>query len=285
MNTTHLLAGRHESALLAFPSVQRMAAILVQRCHNPLWARTAVASLARFQTMTGQRDLEALCEQALQDPQVASQALAAFAAALSAYSESQVATLARGVKLWFSLNGIAVPWRPLAGKVAASGPPVSEQPGVEAVILLALIGSGLHLAELLRLRVGDLGSLAQNGELMADLAAEPLAVQYTPRRGKREPRITFLTFQARQALLAYLAQSALPGAELEPDRLLLTRADGSCLSAQSIARARRRSRALIQAGRNANVELCRATGEFFRRWGLPGSHFSGPEELNIEDYI
>ena len=40
-----------------------------------------------------------------------------------------------------------------------------------------------------------------------------------------------------------------------------------------LARARRRSNAIIRAGSNLNVELCRKTGEFFREWGLPGSRF------------
>jgi NAD+-dependent secondary alcohol dehydrogenase Adh1 len=40
---------------------------------------------------------------------------------------------------------------------------------------------------------------------------------------------------------------------------------------------------LIQACSNTNVALCRATGGFFREWGLPGSRFEGPEELNIID--
>jgi hypothetical protein len=40
-----------------------------------------------------------------------------------------------------------------------------------------------------------------------------------------------------------------------------------------VAAARRRSNALIRAGSQLNVELCRTTGEFFRTWGLPGSRF------------
>jgi hypothetical protein len=50
-------------------------------------------------------------------------------------------------------------------------------------VLLAMIGSGLYLAELLRVRLGDLGSLGPDGELLADLEAEPLAVRFDHRRG------------------------------------------------------------------------------------------------------
>jgi hypothetical protein len=41
-----------------------------------------------------------------------------------------------------------------------------------------------------------------------------------------------------------------------------------------VARARRRSNAIIRAGSNLNVDLCRKTGEFFREWGEPGSRFT-----------
>jgi hypothetical protein len=177
-----------------------------------------------------------------------------------------------------------------------------EQQGIERVILLALIGSGLQLAELLRLRVGDVGSLDADGRLIPDVEAEPLALQFTPRRGKQVERITFLTYQARQALLASLEQRADKSAvgainrplrpigainrmyPLDLDAPLLAQSDGSTVSAEDVARARRRSRALIRAGSEVNVTLCRTTGDFFREWGLPGSRFVGPEELPMEEY-
>ena len=283
MNATRVLAGRREGELLAFPSVLRMTDILSQRCREQSWVRTSVATLDRFRTMTGHADLEALREQALADPVVAEGALASFAAALAGYTESQVSALAMGAKIWFRLNGIAVPWRPLGGK---SSPPILaavDQQGIERVILLALIGSGLRLAELLRLSTGDVGSLDADGHLIADVEADPLAVRYTPRRGKQIERITFLTYQARQALLASLQQGTIHPLDL--DAPLIAQSDGSKVTAESVARARRRSRALIQAGSEVNVTLCRTTGDFFREWGLPGSHFEGPEELNIEEYI
>ena len=283
MNATRVLAGRREGELLAFPSVLRMTDILSQRCREQSWVRTSVATLDRFRTMSGHADLEALREQALADPVVAEGALASFAAALAGYTESQVSALAMGAKIWFRLNGIAVPWRPLGGKSSSPILAAVDQQGIERVILLALIGSGLQLAELLRLSVGDVGSLDADGRLIADIEADPLAVRYTPRRGKQIERITFLTYQARQALLASLQQDTIHPLDL--DAPLIAQSDGSKVTAESVARARRRSRALIQAGSEVNVTLCRTTGDFFREWGLPGSHFEGPEELNIEEYI
>ncbi|GAC1349844.1 MAG: hypothetical protein NVSMB27_26760 [Ktedonobacteraceae bacterium] len=308
MNATQILAGRREGELLAFPSVRRMADILSQRCREPSWVRTSVASLERFRTMTGHTDLEQLLKEAVADstinvnmaeassdttihvtpPEgvrggVAEQALTAFASALSGYTESQISALAMGAKIWFRLNGVALPWRPLPGIPSSPVLSTGGAQETERLVLLALIGSGLRLAELLRLRRGDVGSLDAEGRLIPDIEADPLAVQYTPRRGKQIERITFLTYSTRQALLASLEQ--IPPHIIDLDAPLITQSDGSKATIVSVTRARHRSKALIRAGSDVNVALCRATGDFFRDWGLPGSRFVGPEDLNIEEYI
>ena len=118
MNATRILAGRREGDLLAFPSVRRMTDLLSQRCRESSWVRTSVASLERFRAMTGYADLEVLREQALVEPVLAEQALARFAGALAAYTDIQVSGLAMGAKIWFRVNGIAVPWRPLGGTIS-----------------------------------------------------------------------------------------------------------------------------------------------------------------------
>lgn len=284
MRLAHILDGRREAALLTSSSVYRMVEILARRGCDESWVRAAVASLARFRELVGCPDLEQLREQALADPGVADQALASFAHVLADHTAGQIATLALGAKLWFRLNGIALPWRPLPGRAVAPAP-VAERGGVESVILLALSGSRLSLADFLRLRVGDLGSLDADGCLLPDIEAEPLAVRYRPRRGKQTERLTFLSYPARQALLLWLAPARGGGRPLDPALPLLTRLDGSPVSRSSITRARQRGRAVIRAGNHANVELCRATGDFFRSWGLPGSRFIGPEELNEEEFF
>ncbi len=285
MKATRILDGRREGELLAFPSVRRMADILSQRCREPSWVRTSVATLERFRAMTGHHDLEMLLDQALAEPTVAEQALVSFASALARYTESQVSALAMGAKIWFRLNGVAVPWRPLPGISSPSSLAVSDQQGVDHLILLSLIGSGLRLAELLRLRLGNVGSLDSEGRLIPDIEADPLAVQHIPRRGKQRERITFLTYHARQALLASLEAHIAAGQPIDLNSPLIAQRNGSNVTGSSVARARQRSQSLIRAGSDVNVELCRTTGDFFREWGLPGSRFVGPEELNIEEYI
>ena len=285
MNATRILAGRREGNLLAFPSVRRMTDILSQRCRESSWIRTSVASLERFRNMTGYSDLEILREQTIVEPALAEQALSRFASALADYTDIQVSALSMGAKLWFRLNGIAVPWRPLGGTISPVLLPTTRSQGAERVMLLALIGSGLQLAELLRLRIRDIGSLDSEGHLIPDIEADPLTVQFTPRRGKQVERITFLTYQARQALLSSLEQAITVKGSMQLDAPLITQADGSPVTNASVARARHRSQSLIRACSDANVALCRATGDFFREWGLPGSHFVGPEEFPTEEYL
>jgi len=285
MNATRILAGRREGNLLAFPSVRRMTDILSLRCRESSWVRTSVASLERFRIMTGYADLEILREQAIVEPALAEQALSRFASALADYTDIQVSALTMGVKLWFRLNGIALPWRPLGGTISPVLLPATDSQGTERVMLLALIGSGLQLAELLRLRIRDIGSLDSEGHLIPDIEADPLTVQFTPRRGKQVERITFLTYQARQALLSSLEQAITIRGSMQLDAPLITQADGSPVTNASVAHARHRSQSLIRACSDANVALCRATRDFFREWCLPGSHFVGPEEFPTEEYL
>ena len=278
------LTGRREAALLELPSVARMAAVLSERCADLLWVRMAVASLDRFATLTGTGDLEALLARARGDPGEADRALAGLAAANLAGDRVPGAFtgLDLGPKLWFRLNGIQVKWLPLSEPVKAAGPPASADPATaahglrsaERVALLGLIGSGLYLAELLRLRLGDLGALDPHGRLTPDLAASPLAVAFTRRRGRTGSWITFFPEPARLAILEHVAARAAAGLAVGPDAPVVSGPDGTWATMRTVHAARRRSDALIRVGSALNVDLCRRTGEFFREWGLPGSRFT-----------
>ncbi len=257
---TQALAGRREAALTSLPSVERLVGVLGERCRDASWIRTSVASLDRFAQLTGASDLEALLARARSDPSEADRSLLAFAAALDGYARSQVAALAIGPKLWFTFNGVPVAWEPLPGSLGHPAAPGTPQP--DRLVLLAMIGSGLHLSELLRARVEDAGALDADGHLVPGLIAEPLALRFRDVRARRD-YVTFLTYGAREALLADLTRR---GATLRDDSPLVLRSQG-----------RRFNRALIRTCNNANVELCRTTGDFFRAWGRPGARFSGPE--------
>ena len=176
------LAGRREIELLELPSVLRMADLLAARCREPSWVRTLVSGLDRFRTMTGADDLERLLEAARLDVAEADRALLRFASGLDGQPDTSVAALAMGPKVWFRLNDVPVAWRPLPAM--RSAPPVpAAGTRADRLALLTLIGSGLAMSELLRLRVGDVGSLDREARLIPDTEAEPLAVQHAPRRG------------------------------------------------------------------------------------------------------
>src|SRR5207302_6021483 len=95
------LAGREEAELLALPSVRRLAEVLAARCREPSWIRTSVASLNRFRLLTGEDHLERLLARSRGNPALAEQALLVFARALDGHTDTQVAALAMGPKLWF----------------------------------------------------------------------------------------------------------------------------------------------------------------------------------------
>jgi hypothetical protein len=133
------------------------------------------------------------------------------------------------------------------------------------------------VAELLRLKVGDLGSLDADARVVSDLDAEPFAVHFEPGRRPTTDRLTFLSFAARAAVLEHLAERRRRGRPIDDGAPLLAGTDGQPLGRAAVARARQRANAIIRAGSNVNVELCRTTGEFFREWGLPGSRFEPSE--------
>jgi hypothetical protein len=276
------LAGRRELALLELPSVRRMATVLAARCREPSWPRTLVPALDRFASRTGVGDLEALLAVARADPAAAEAAIGALAEAMPGQPPAAVAGLAMAPKVWFRLNGVAVPWRPAAATgVDRITPALRASP--DRLVLFALVGSGLHLAELLRLRLGDLGSLDEDGRVQPDLDAEPLAVAFTQRRGRVAERLTFLTWPARQALVDDLAARRAAGLPTGPGAPVISAPGGGPATYATVASARRRSARLIRAGGRVNVELCRTTGEFFRSWGLPGARFtptSDPQEAS-----
>jgi hypothetical protein len=257
--------------------------VLAQRCRDESWVRTAVASLDRFATLTGNDDLEALLAAAQRDAHAGIAALAEFAAALAPATRPQIAALALGPKLWLTFNGADIRWRSLDG--AAWSPSIMRAAfPVDRLILLALVGSGLHRAELLRLTIGDVGRLDRAGQLIADVDADPLAVRYVQRRGYIE-YITFFTDQARDVLHSEVARRRAAGEAIGPDSPLVAHAGGGMATAATAARAARFNSALIGAGNAANVELCRKTGDFFRTWGAPGARFTASSAANLEETV
>jgi hypothetical protein len=283
-----VLAGRRERELLDLPSVARMAAVLAERCREPSWIRTLVASLDRFGRLSGHDDLEALLAAARTDPAVADRALADLARALDGHTDAAVAALAMGPKVWFRLGRVPVAWRPLPAATAARRLPDRGLPDpAERALILVPIGSGLGVAEVLRLRIGDVGSIDAEAHVVPDLDAEPFAVHFEPRRGRQPAagRFTFLSHAARAAVLEHVDERRRRGHPIDGGAPLLAAPGGGPLGRAAVARARTRANAIIRAGSNINVDLCRTTGEFFREWGLPGSRFEPADRLVARDDV
>jgi hypothetical protein len=243
-----------------------VARMLVRRVRDPaVWVRAAVTTLERFRREVAEGDLPGLLRAGRADPSLAEHSLRRLAARHDGLSGGQLAALAFGPRLWWTVGGVPVPWRPLS--TAGSGVPL---PGRDTdpdlrLLLLAVLGSGASETELLGVRVDDAGRLDAEGQLVPDLEAEPLAVRYRDERDGRE-HVTFLSFEARAAVQDRLADVPPPA----PDQPLLLPA---ARHAAASAGLRATSAALIGAGNDVNVTLCRATGDFFRAWGMPGARF------------
>jgi hypothetical protein len=256
--------------------------VLGERCRNPApWIRAALGTLGRFAAEVAGGDLAGLLARGRADPAVAERSLTDLGRRHRGCTASQLSALQFGPKLWWRLGGVAVPWR----APAAAVPDVPPMPGVAArggsgerdvrLLLLALLGTGLTVDELLEVRVRDAGALDAGGNVVPDLDAEPLALSYRP-GGADPPLLTFLPFEARAAV-----RSRLDGRRPDGGERLLLPDDVLPAARQAVAA---RSASLIGAGNDVNVTLCRATGDFFRTWGMPGARFDArqarePEEL------
>lgn len=273
------LAGRRELALLEQASVQAAARLLARHCRHPdPWVRAAVATLDRFRREVADGDLAGLLAAGRADPAEADRSLRRLAARHDGLTGSQLASLAFGPRIWWAAAGVRVRQPPPAAPPAAA-PGSRPLPGRSTdadlrLLLLAVIGTGATEAELLRVRVRDAGRLDAAGEVVPDLHAEPLAVAYRAEDGGAR-HVTFLSHDARAALHERLAARGEPGPD-EPLLLPDERAPAASGAARSAAAA------LIGAGNDVNVALCRATGDFFRAWGMPGARFGSrtpiPEE-------
>ncbi|HEX8971056.1 hypothetical protein [Oryzihumus sp.] len=296
------LSGRRESALLAEPSVMAVARLLVTRCRDAgIWVRTAVGTLDRFAREVAGGDLAGLLAAGREDASVAPRSLEDIALRHPDLTAGQLAALAFGPVLWWTAAGVTVPWRPLGSSTtgSAAGPlergphgrgplgrgsldrwPLQSEPlpvpGTDPdvrLLLLALIGTGTTAPELLGIRVRDAGSLDAAGQIVPDLAAEPLALSFPPDDGGPR-RVTFLPPDARVALLARVAERG----PLAPEDPLLLPPDAAAATTQA---ADAWSAALIEAGNDVNVALCRATGDFFREWGMPGARFAAGSHSQV----
>ena len=103
------LRGRRELHLLEDPSVLAMARMLVERCRDAApWVRAAVATLDRFDREVALGDLPGLLAAGRADPAEADRSLQRLARRHDGLSAGQMASLAFGPKLWWTVAGVPV---------------------------------------------------------------------------------------------------------------------------------------------------------------------------------
>jgi len=252
--------------ILRVPSVTRLATLLIEIGVSDVQIRMALTTIVRFSHEVANDDLSSLLKRGEKDSAVAEDSILTISKNHPSVTQSQLASLAFGPKLWWRSAGVDIAWKERVDHIAGCQPLPQLNTDQDArLLLLAIIGSGATLTELASVARQHAGSLTSDGRIISDLTAEPLAISYLPTNSEKR-RITFLSFDARLALLGQYSIHGFPTSE---DPLLLP-IDRFAIAESLVLKT---SNSLIKAGNDVNVSLCRATGDFFRSWGMPGARF------------
>jgi hypothetical protein len=197
--------------LLRAVSVARVATVLIGLAREPEpVVRSLLIGLETFRRAQSDGRLSPVLARGWQEPGSADGALNAFADACAGADGAASAGLCFGPKLWFTMNGVHVTWRPLGTSVTGPGvlralpsarravPKAGER---SAAARAALRRNGLSAPEIDRLRLGDLGRLVPGAVFVPDLLADPLAVRVAPDGGGRA-LLLFLPHADRIAVVA-----------------------------------------------------------------------------------
>jgi hypothetical protein len=260
------LKNRRELSLLETPSVMRVACILAERTRKPdIWIRSAITTLDRFSREVCDGDLEAALKAGQADPLTAELLNQKYLQMHQDLTSVQLAALILGPKLWWTFNGVEVPWVKQFTTVPRPHIANSKKGDFDPVVrllMLSLVGTGLTFEELEKIKVKDSGSLDIDGNIVENPYSDPLALQFETTEG---PRITFLGEEAREALSHQLAIRN-PKSE---DSLFADAADFK----RFMEHAATRAESIIETVNGVNSELCKTVGDFFLEWGIPGRNF------------
>ncbi|MEY4901730.1 MAG: hypothetical protein RLZZ190_457 [Actinomycetota bacterium] len=271
------LVNRREITLLDDQSVMKVAALLAERTRKPdFWIRSAITTLDRFSREVCNSDLASALESAKKDSLLAELMIEKFLSLHSDLTNVQLASLLFGPKLWFSLNGVDIPWSVYSTSKQqvhiANSKARDFNPAVR-LLMLSLVGTGLTYEEVATIKVKDAGSLDNSGTLVPNHLSSPLAIKFTTPEGEF---ITFLGEEARAVLVEQLTERG-----AKADDLLF--ADKDQLE-NFKERADARGKAIIETVNDVNVTLCKTVGDFFLQWGVPGANFYKENGLPQPDY-
>lgn len=253
-------------SLLACASVKLLMKRIERATRSEYRVRWSVQGVQLFSDVMGIPDLDwyiIRCKGGHADPDAA---LAEFCEKLRqrGHPIAAISGLCSGPKLWLLANGVSVAHRFLSS--GSSSDPVSIPfPKMSPRLrfsLLALLSSDLDLSELMRLRLEDFGQWDGRRDLQPEATADPLAVRVRAEVAKDgRQRITFLSYDAQCAFLAYLADpSTMPRiGSAEARAPALAESPGGLLSEDEVRLVRRLLSSLVRVTNEANVFLCLAT--------------------------
>jgi hypothetical protein len=260
------LKNRRELSLLEIPSVMRVGCILAERTKKPdFWIRSAVTTLDRFSREVCDGDLEAALKAGKADPLNAELLNQKYLQMHQDLTSVQLASLILGPKLWWTFNGVQVPWVKQFTTVPRSHIANSSKRDFDPttrLLMLSLVGTGLTFDDIEKIKVKDAGSLDVDGNLVENPFSDPLVLQVETEDG---PRITFLGEEAREALSNLLIDRN-PSSE---DPLFADPEDFK----RFMGHAEARGKSIIETVNDVNVTLCKTVGDFFLEWGIPGRNF------------
>lgn len=260
------LKNRRELSLLEIPSVMRVAAILAERTRKPdFWIRSAVTTLDRFSREVCDGDLESALKAGQADPLTAELLNQKYLQMHQDLTSVQLASLILGPKLWWTFNGVQVPWVKQFTTVPRSHIANSTKRDFDPttrLLMLSLVGTGLTFEDVEVIKVKDSGSLDIDGNLVENPFSDPLVLQVQTEEG---PRITFLGEEAREALSIQLAERN-PKSD---DLLFASEEDFK----RFMGHAEARGKSIIETVNDVNVTLCKTVGDFFLEWGIPGRNY------------
>jgi hypothetical protein len=260
------LKNRREITLLDDPTVMSVASILAERVRKPdVWIRSAVTTLDRFAREVCDGDLSQALKAGQEDPLTAELLIQKYLYLHQDLTSIQTAALLFGPKLWWTVNGVQVPWAnnyQLSPKSHIANSKSGDFNPTVRLLMLSLVGTGLTFEEVAAIKVKDAGSLDSEGRLVPNIESDPLALEYDTVEGRR---ITFLGEEARSSLVLLIKERA----PKQDDPLFAGDEDFENFKNKADVR----GKALIETVNDVNVTLCKTVGDFFLEWGIPGRNF------------
>ena len=278
------LEGYAEEALWHFTATRSAAELMWQRTRSPYRVRWVIAGAQRFLTAMTLGQPDAFVRECQEAPKRADSALDAYWRSLTQLGNSveQAYMLYAGPMLWLRANGIRAAWAPAAALAQRGngGRPVRfpQLPPRDRFVLTALTGCNLVMAEMVALRLADVGEIeGPTAEWCPNPEVDAAAVRVPQAAAKDgQERVTFLTYDGGRMLQIYLGERRAAGHPLDFDAPLLADTGGHPITMDALAHLAKRMEGLMQVTRDLNVYFCIEQGKALRaRHQVPAQQLQG----------